>query len=630
MADGGGGGGGGGGYNGGAGGPQTGGDNGAFSGSNGADLLPAGFVSVAASNAGGISGGGGTGAVSIIEGRILSNSTKTITINNAGNGANLSISNIAFTNFSNAGVLSTNIIGYNFSTFTGNNATFILTAANLSVGTHRDTMTVTSNADNGATYPVALNITVLPPPNGTQVFSSPGATTFVVPEDVYSMSISLVGGGGGTNTNNGGAGAFVTYTNKPVTPGETMYVAVGSGGGSTTSGSIDYEPVFLSWAWSSFMNSFAVWGVGQGDSFTSTRVFTATSADTYTFEYQADNYLAIYVDGNLVGTTQSFQSSTYASVALAQGTRTLTFIAQNYGGPRGFAVTIKNSSGTLLWATTTQLQTFTGTPGGTSTISASFGTLAAGGGAADNNSPQTNGFRLYDGSIIYGPYGSGASNNTVSGQTGAVLLTWGEGGGGASKNAQRIYPQTLTVTSSGVPSGGRGPSCKPGTQRSTTGGNAAGSAYAPVSRYWTADSTSDGSFAWSRGVGFICPNSNITNVELRSWGFDPSDVIVTTEATLKRFAAGVDSNFSVGHATLLRGDTSIVNARNITTIASLSDQIADRHYRSSDSNPYEGGQVPYGLGPWTLPTPGINEFIYLWVYDDIGTDSLTITVTYTS
>jgi hypothetical protein len=630
MADGGGGGGGGGGYNGGAGGPQTSGDNGAFSGSNGADLLPAGFVSVAASNAGGISSGGGSGSVSIIEGKLLSNSTKTITINNTGNGANLAVASVAFDGVSVAGALSANVIGYNFSTFTGNNATFTLTAANLSVGTHRDTMTVTSNAANGTSYIVPLNITVLPPPNGTKVFSSSGQSTFVVPEDVYTMDISLVGGGGGTNTNNGSAGAVVNYTNKPVTPGETMYITVGTGGGSSTSGSIDYEPVFLSWAWSSFMNSFAVWGVGQGDSFTSTRMFSAPSTGNYTFEYQADNYLAIYVDGSLAGTTQNFQSSTYTSVALTQGTRALTFIAQNYGGPRGFAVTIKNSGGTLLWATNTQLQTFTGTPGGVSTISAGFGTLTAEGGAANGNSPRTNGFRLHDGSVTYGTYGDGASDNASSGQPGAVLLTWGGGGGGASQSAYRVFPLTLTTTSPGVTSSASGPSGSPGYQYNTTGGNAARSAYAPVSRYWIADSTSNDNFAWSRGVGFICPNSNITADELRSWGFDPSDVIVTTEASLKKFAAGVDSYFAVGHATLRRGDISIASAKNITTVAALSDRIANRHYRSSDSNPYESGQNAYGLGPWTLPTPGINEFIYLWVYDDIGTESRTITITYTS
>ena len=628
MADGGGGGGGGGGYNGGAGGPQTSGDNGAFSGSNGADLLPSGFVSTSASNAGGPASAGGSGSINIIAGKLLSSTTQTVVVTNSGNGANLILANVTFSDSSNASGISGNVVGYNFSTFTGNNVTFTLTAANLSVGVHNDTMTIGSNAINGVLYQVPLNITVLPPPNGTAVFTSPGITSFVVPADVHSMDISVVGGGGGAggSYSSGSAGAVTTYYKKPVTPGETMSIYVGSGGSSTTLNTVEYYPVSLSYAWSSFMNSFAVWS-NQGDSFTSTRMFVVPTSGNYTFEYQADNYLAIYVDGSLVGTTTSYQNSTTATVALAQGNRALSFTAQNYGGPAGFAVTIKNGSGTIVWSTLSQLSPNLGKAGETSTISASFGTLAAAGGAANNASLRTNGFRMYDGDIMYGPYGSGTDSVSAPGAPGAVLLTWG---GGDSKNAFRAYPQSRTVTSPGYGSGGRGPSGDPGTQYSITGGNPSRTSYAPVSRYWVADSTNDSSFAWTQGIGFINPNSTISADELRAWGFDPSDVIPTTEATLKRFAAGVDSYFSVGHATLVHGDSGVANARNITTIAALSDQIADRHYRSSDGNPYEGGQNPYGLGPWSLPAPGPNEFIYLWVYDDIGTDSRSITVTFTA
>jgi len=65
MADGGGGGGGGGGKQGGVGGATRGGDDGAFSGADGADLIPAGGNAGSANNNGGVASGGGDGYVII-------------------------------------------------------------------------------------------------------------------------------------------------------------------------------------------------------------------------------------------------------------------------------------------------------------------------------------------------------------------------------------------------------------------------------------------------------------------------------------------------------------------------------------------------------------------------------------
>ena len=626
MADGGGGGGGGGGYNGGAGGPQTSGDNGAFSGSNGADLLPAGFVSVAGSNGGATASAGGSGAINMIVNKILSGATQTVTIKNVGNGANLSIGGISINDASTATGLSNNKIGYDLATFTGGTATFTVTASNLALGTHTRNITISSNAANGTSYVAPLRIIVTPLPNGTRIFAAPGPASFVVPADVHTMTISLVGGGGGAGGSyyRGSAGSVVTYTSKPVTPGETLSIYVGEGGVSRTTGSVDYYPVYLSYAWSGFMNAYAVWA-NAGDNFTSTRTFVAPVTGDYTFEYQADNYLEIYLDGALIDTHAGYTYSNFHTVSLSPGVKNLRFVAVNWGGPAGFAVTIKDPSGNLIWWTGKELLASSGTAGGYSTITGNFGTFSVAGGEANTNTPRTNGFRLVDGRAIYGPYGSGAESNTVPGQAGAVLLTWGDGD---SRRAYKTGPQTRTVTSDGVSSGGGGPNNSAGTQYNTTGGNSVHTNYPPVSRYWIADSVGDSRYAWSQAIGFISLDSNITDEELRSWGFDPADIIRTQEPVLKSFAASVDSILTIGYAILQHGDTSIANARSITTVAGLSDQIADRHYRSSDSNPYELGQQPYGLGPWSLPAPGPNDFVYLWCNDNSGTHNRSITVTY--
>jgi len=78
------------------------------------------------------------------------------------------------------------------------------------------------------------------PGTGTQTFTS-GTSSFVVPQGVYSLSMTTMSGGGaggrsGQHTGDchsgapGGAGATVGSTSFAVTPGETLTVTVGAGG----------------------------------------------------------------------------------------------------------------------------------------------------------------------------------------------------------------------------------------------------------------------------------------------------------------------------------------------------------------------------------------------------------------
>ena len=255
----------------------------------------------------------------------------------------------------------------------------------------------------------------------------------------------------------------------------------------------------------------------------------------------------------------------------------------------------------------------------------------------DGGTGGDNGYILYDGPTSYGPYGAGGAGGSVinagtptspadAGNDGGVILVWGGGNYGITHS---LPPQTIYATSPGVGTGGGGPRGNPGTQYSTSNGNAASSNYAPVSKYWVASSTSDSSFAWSRALAFVSSQTTVTQSEMQSWGFDPSDVASVSRITLDSFSAGVDTSFSVGWATIAHGSSNIASAGNFTLVADLSDSIPDRHFRSSDNNPYSSGTSPYGLGPWNIPIPDVNHLLYIWVQDGSGSDTRTITVTYT-
>lgn len=242
-----------------------------------------------------------------------------------------------------------------------------------------------------------------------------------------------------------------------------------------------------------------------------------------------------------------------------------------------------------------------------------------------------NGVVLVDGLDTFGPYGIGAngadSNNlrAESGSDGGVVITWG---GGLAGTITYASPTIVTVTSTGVVASGSGQTGTPGLQPNSIGVGGVSLNYAPVTRNWEATSTGDTSFAWNRALGFRCTGTNITESELKNWGFTLADVPYADNIYLDKFSAGVDSNFSIGYAIIQHAATSISQST-FVTLAMLSDTNSGRTSRSSDSNPYSNGSFPYGKGPWVIPTPGINEFVYLWVSDTSGSDTRSVTVTYT-
>ena len=72
---------------------------------------------------------------------------------------------------------------------------------------------------------------------GTQTFSTPGATTFVVPPGVTTVTIKVWGAGGGGGSTaalgqgGGGGGAYVQLTQSNVLFNKVCPIQVGAGGG---------------------------------------------------------------------------------------------------------------------------------------------------------------------------------------------------------------------------------------------------------------------------------------------------------------------------------------------------------------------------------------------------------------
>ena len=132
--------------------------------------------------------------------------------------------------------------------------------------------------------------------------------------------------------------------------------------GTFTSGTL--YPVSYPPAWSSFMDTYAVWvdpGVNAfaGVSQTYYRSFTAPYTGSYTFTYQADNELTLYVDDVTVGTSVSYNGlPSTSSITLAAGQHLLRFVAENISNntsgawidnPAGWAVTISNTNSSVIW-----------------------------------------------------------------------------------------------------------------------------------------------------------------------------------------------------------------------------------------------------------------------------------------
>ena len=250
--------------------------------------------------------------------------------------------------------------------------------------------------------------------------------------------------GSNESTGGGGAGGY-NDDNRAYGGGGTGIKGIsnngsGNGGGGSSYNSVtdfistninsqvDFYPVTLSWAWGNFINTYGVWS--PTDNGTYTRGWYAPYTGTYTMEYTADNYIEVRVDGRLVGTESNFGGSTTSTFTARQGVVTLSFAVANYGGPAGFAVTIRDRNNTLLWDTRTYASK--------NSINLAIRSVAAG----------TNGTQA-DGGFPGGGGGGHDSYQTAgNGGNGAVRIIWGVGRS-YPYNAKDVTP-VATATIAGL------------------------------------------------------------------------------------------------------------------------------------------------------------------------------------
>jgi len=453
-------GGGGGGNYGGAGGAVPSSDTGANSGSDGADLVPANFAVSYGTNNGTSDVASYAGSFKIIEVvkkpyNYTGQGQNAFTITNTGNGKNLSISNYTSQNgycVPSALPALPSVVGYNFSTNTGNSAVINLGATTLPAGVYQDNLIVTSDALNAAnlTIPVTVNVQK---PSGFVAFDTPGTYTWRVPQHVYFLRMLIVGsgGGGGSSVSNytvlqggsgggGGSGGYQTHKNLKVTPGELLTITVGAPGGTGSQNVNIFYVTNYNSSWSSFMNDNAVWfspdGASPiGDYVVSDRQFIAPIAGTYTFTAQADNNMYVVVDGTQLLIAGSATTSTVETLSLTPGKHDIHMLSVNYSGTGGFALTITDPNSNVIWTTRSLLNPTVGSSGGDTIISGSFGTYGSTGGSpgtgAYNDGVQPSGYYSYDGGGWDASTGVGVGVGVGGNSSDATGAASGDGGASA-------------------------------------------------------------------------------------------------------------------------------------------------------------------------------------------------------
>ena len=107
----------------------------------------------------------------------------------------------------------------------------------LGIGTTNPTSSLSVNGSTVIGTEI-LNMTGL-----SSTFTTVGSNTFTVPAGVTKISAVLIGGGGagggsgsGSGGNGGGGGGLIYVNDFPVTPGQTLAVIVGAGGGGVSGG----------------------------------------------------------------------------------------------------------------------------------------------------------------------------------------------------------------------------------------------------------------------------------------------------------------------------------------------------------------------------------------------------------
>lgn len=236
------------------------------------------------------------------------------------------------------------------------------------------------------------------------------------------------GGGGGNDSGPGGAGTGGGFSIAKFgcSYGDELTVAIGggaggggsgggAGGGGGGGGYIGYSvfnsrqlagtnglvAVTLSYAWSSFMNAYAVWNANGAYALDVSTTVNFPFTGVYVFQTAFDDDGTVYIDGVAVASSSgSYTSSSINNVTVTGGNHTLRIVGYNSGGgPAGVALAI--NSGT----------SFSGAPGGSAGPSGGSG--GGGGGGGSTIILQNNSFQ----GVAGGGGGGGGAGNPSPGGT---------------------------------------------------------------------------------------------------------------------------------------------------------------------------------------------------------------------
>lgn len=165
-----------------------------------------------------------------------------------------------------------------------------------------------------------------------------------------------MGSGGG-----GGGASVVLVNDSPVCVGAGGGGAGGAGDdvGSTSPGypggvfpgqASNIYAVSLGSPWSSFLNTYGVWGGGQDYSVS----LNFPVSGSYTFNFSVDNYGSISLDGTPIITRtgeNNYQNMYSTTASVTAGTHTVRVLGYNISGPAGVGAQILKPDTSELWNT---------------------------------------------------------------------------------------------------------------------------------------------------------------------------------------------------------------------------------------------------------------------------------------
>ena len=300
--------------------------------------------------------------------------------------------------------------------------------------------------DNGGTWAQAKGL--WENQNGTWVR--------VWPPNPITAQVLVVGGGGGggypsgwEGGGGGGAGGVIFYPLLSLSAANNNYdVIVGTGGAPSTNGGNSWfgqgiaplpvpatdVPVYpFSYSvYNSFLNTYGVWVNPDDTSPVGTWVTVNYTTNipltqTYTLRVSADNHIRVIINGQTVGSNDSWSSFNDSSVFLSAGTTTITCNALNEdaGSPGSFAAALYDARGNVVWST----RNTTITP--VSSWQVAYGGGHGGFGPTENG-PGASGGSGGGGSgyVQNAPGGNGVDGQGNPGGVGAWQGTGQAGGGG--------------------------------------------------------------------------------------------------------------------------------------------------------------------------------------------------------